>query len=209
MTDTLTMDAPPEGETHDPLAPDPSAPYGRTEDGVLIDRKGHRAPYGLTKSGLRKDHPPSRKRRTQAGQRQPSRPSGRTITTKRRNGLLQLVELPKGVLLGLGYKADNEALLADAVTIEMHSAPVCDAIAQLADDNDRLASVVDRLIEVGPLAQIGMALGAFLAQIARNHNAMPAPVAAMLGGVAEPEELAAVAKGTMDQAMRDAPAAAA
>jgi hypothetical protein len=205
MTDTMPQDAPSDLDdtlttNRDPLEPDPTAPYGRTDDGVLIDRNGKRAPYGLTKSGLRKDHAPRKRKPPTPGQKaHAARPSGRTITNKRRTGLLQLTDMPKGILLGLGYKADNEALLADAVTLDMHAAPVCDAIAQLAEDNDRLALVIDRVIEVGPLAQIGMVVGALAAQIARNHNAMPAPVAAMLGGSHDPAELAAVARGTMEQ----------
>lgn len=193
MTDTMEPTAPPE---HDPLSPDPAAPYGRTDDGVLLDRNGKRAPYGLTKSGNRKDHPPQRVR--SKASKQASRPSGRTITTKRRQGLLQLADLPKGLLLGLGFKADSDAMLADAVTIDMHAPTMADAISQIAEDNDRLAAVVDRLIDVGPMAIIGMALGAFAAQIARNHEAIPAPVATMLGAAHDPAELAQIARGSVE-----------
>jgi hypothetical protein len=202
MTDTELPDFDAMGRaTPDPLAePDPSAPYGRTEDGVLIDRNGKRAPYGLTKSGQRKHHPGKRGGTRPTAPRAPSRPSGRTITVKRRRGLVELTEIPKGVCLGLGYKTDNDALLAEAVTIEMHAEPMANALAELAEDNDRLATVVDRIIEVGPLAQIGMVFGAFLAQTARNFGTVPAPVAAMLGGREEPAELAAMARGTMQQA---------
>jgi hypothetical protein len=204
MTDTIAADAPLQPAEHDPLSPDPTAPYGRTDDGVLLDRNGKRAPYGLTKSGLRKDHPPRKRKPPTPGQKaHRAQPSGRTITTKRRTGLVQLTDMPKGILLGLGYKTGNEAMLADAVTIDMHAAPVCDAVAQLAEDNDRLAAVIDRLVEVGPMAQLGMVVGAMVAQLARNHGALPAPVAAMLGGSHDPAELAEVAKGSMEQVVQN------
>jgi hypothetical protein len=164
---------------------------------VLLDRNGKRAPYGLTKSGLRKDHAP--RKRTTASRKQASRPSGRTITVKRRQGLIGLADLPKGILLGVGFKADNDALLADAVTLDMHAPTFADAIAQLCEDNDKLAHVVDRAIEVGPLAAVTMAAGAMLAQLARNHQAIPVPVAAMLGGSQDPAELAQVARGSIAQ----------
>jgi hypothetical protein len=117
--------------------------------------------------------------------------------------------MPKGVLLGLGYKAENEAMLADAVTLDMHGGALSNAVAELCEENDRLGRVVDRLIEVGPLAQIGMVMSAFVAQVARNHGALPAPVASMLGGSADPAELAQVARGSMEQAMSSATADAA
>jgi len=214
MTDTLEMDAP---QIADPLDPDPSAPYGRTEDGTLLDRNGKRAPHGLTKSGLRKDHAPRARKRSR---QTPSRTSARTITTKRRHGLQQLTDLPKGILLGLGFKimpgaderattpedaqrlADRQAratvMLADAVTLDMHAPTLADAVAQMAEENDRLAQVVDRIIEVGPFAAIGLAVGSFLAQIARNHQMVPAPVAAMLGASHDPGELAQVALASME-----------
>lgn len=194
MTDTIDATPPP----HDPLSPDPAAPYGRTDDGVLLDRNGKRAPHGLTKSGLRKDHPARAQRK---GRRPAAKQAstGRSLSAKRRVGLIQLADIPKGLLLGLGYKTDNDAMLADAVTIDMHAPAMADAISQIAEDNDRLGAVVDRLIEVGPMAAIGMAMGAFLAQVARNHAAIPAPVAQMLGASHDPEELAQVARGSLEQ----------
>lgn len=204
MTDTLPdFDTMGRAEpVTDPLAdPDPGAPYGRAEDGVLIDKRGKRAPLGLTKSGLRRQggkknrglpHTPSPSARASA-----SRPSGRTITRKRRDGLIGLTDLPKGVCIGVGLKADNTAMLAEAATIDMHAPGIAAALADIAEDNDRLGAVIDRLIDVGPMATLGIALGAFLAQTARNFGAMPAPVAAMLGGGAEPDDLADMVRRTV------------
>lgn len=202
MTDTT------ERAILDPTEPegpafDPEAPYGRTEDGTLLDRKGHRAPYGLTRSGLRKDHKPARKRVTKASKAQMSRPSGRTITAKRRQGLTDLAGVPQGILLGLGYKAQNDVLLADAATLSMHAPMVAGAIADIAEQDDRVAAYVDKVIEVGPFAQIGMVLVAMGAQFARNHGALPAPVAAMLGGTQDPAELADAVRLDMDETMRE------
>lgn len=202
MTDTLQMDASPEDAPPDPTAPTHDAPYGRTEDGVLLDRNGKRAPHGLTRSGQRKHHPTQSERKG----RKPTAKSpirGRSITVKRRQGLQQLVDVPKGILLGLGLKTDNDVMLADAVTLDMHAAPLADAVAQLAEDNDQLGAVIDRLIEVGPYAAIGLAVGAFVAQVARNHALIPAPVAAMLGAQHDPDELAQVARASLQEVMGD------
>jgi len=195
MTDT-DFDAIAHGEPsaeHDPTNPDPTAPYGRTDNGTLLDSRGRKAPYGLTKSGLRKSGgrknrgDPSARRLANAKDR---RPSGRTITRKRRDGLVDQFGQLQGLCLMFGRAADHDGLLAEAVTIGQSGPGLAAALAEYAEDHDRLGAMIDRLVIVGPGLSLGMAVGAFLAQTARNFGLLPGDVM----GTVEPADLADLAR---------------
>lgn len=89
---------------------------------------------------------------------------------------------------------------ADAGAIGVHSPGLIDETVKLADNNSKIASKVDLLVEVGPYAGIVAAAIPFLAQIFVNHGLFKAEVFAN-AGVVEPESLSAQMK---TQLMRQA-----
>ncbi len=77
---------------------------------------------------------------------------------------------------------------ADAGAIGMHGPKLTNEIVQLAENNSKIASKVDLLIEVGPYAGIVAATIPFLAQLFVNHGIVKAELFAN-AGVVEPSEL--------------------
>lgn len=187
---------------------DPAAPYGRADDGTLLDRRGHRAPYGLSRSGLRKQGGRKNRKAGSLSQAHASRPSGRTITRKRRDAVLDQLGQLQGLCLMLGRATDHDGLLAEAVTIGQSGPPIATALADYAEDHDRLAQLLDRIAVVGPGFSLGMAVGAFVAQTARNFGLLPGDVI----GTTDPKELADLARQMAEpqsNGSEPAPAAAA
>ena len=94
------------------------------------------------------------------------------------NGVLQVGQL---AFLTLGQ-------FSDAGAIGMHGPRLVDEIVSLADNNSKVASKVDLLLEVGPYAGIVAAAIPFLAQFFVNHNVIKAETFAN-AGVVEPSQL--------------------
>lgn len=94
------------------------------------------------------------------------------------NGVLQVGQL---ACLTFGQ-------FADAGAIGMHGPKLADEIVQLAENNSKIASKVDLLIEVGPYAGIVAATIPFLAQLFVNHGIIKAETFAN-AGVVEPSQL--------------------
>lgn len=78
---------------------------------------------------------------------------------------------------------------ADAGAIGMHGPQLSSEILALAENNSKIASKVDLLIEVGPYAGIVAAAIPFLAQLFVNHGVAKAELFAN-AGVVPPETLA-------------------
>jgi hypothetical protein len=94
------------------------------------------------------------------------------------NGVLQLAQF--------GCLAFGQ--FADAGAIGMHGPPIVTELLGLAEQNAKVASKVDLLIEVGPYAGIVAAAIPFLAQLFVNHGVFKAEQFAN-AGVVTPEEL--------------------
>lgn len=168
---------------------DHTAPYGRDDDGVLLDRDGKRAPYGLAKSGKRKRNRPGSKP-TPAQRAHANRPAGTTIARKRAKTVAELLELPAAGCIGVGIQRNDYRFIAQADTFQTHGPALGKAFADLAEDNARLGQALDRLGEGGPYFALGLAVVAFAAQTARNFGRLPDEMAAMLGGKDSPTETA-------------------
>jgi hypothetical protein len=90
---------------------------------------------------------------------------------------------------------------ADAGAIGMHGRPMTEELVKLAENNSKVASKVDLLIEIGPYAGIVAATIPFLAQLFVNHGLFKAEQFAN-AGVVSPETLEAQMKTeVMKQAM--------
>jgi hypothetical protein len=168
---------------------DHTAPYGRDRDGVLLDRDGKRAPYGLAKSGKRKRNRPDAKP-SPAQRARPHPPAGTTIARKRARAVAELFDLPAAGCIGLGLQRNDYRFIAQADTFQTHGPALGKALAELAEDNARLGQVLDRLTETGPYFALGLAVVGMAAQTARNFGQLPGEMAAMLGGKDDPVQLA-------------------
>jgi len=94
------------------------------------------------------------------------------------NGVLQV-----GQLAALTF-----GQFSDAGAIGMHGPKLVSEVVALADNNSKVASKVDLLIEIGPYAGIVAAAIPFLAQLFVNHGIVKAEVFAN-AGVVPPEQL--------------------
>jgi len=102
----------------------------------------------------------------------------------------ELLELPAAGCIGLGLQRNDYRFIAQADTFQEHGPALGKALADLAEDNDRLGQVLDRLTEGGPYFALGLVVVAFGAQTARNFGRLPGEMAAMLGGKSDPVEVA-------------------
>lgn len=107
------------------------------------------------------------------------------------NGVLQVGQL---ACLTFGQ-------FSDAGAIGLHGPRLVDETVKLAENNSKIASKVDLLIEVGPYAGIVAAALPFLAQLFVNHGIVKAEMFAN-AGVVHPDDLERQMKMTlMRQAM--------
>lgn len=212
MTDTdATVTAPEAGEYEikvDLPIDDPSAPYGRDDDGTLLDKNGERAERGLKADGTRKvkpGPPPGTKAGAalgKPGKAKAAKPS-RKGAKDYRPGVMGLFSIPIGAFAGLGAATKNETFLADAATLNGFGPGIAEALNDLAQDNHQIAGVLDRALQVGPYSALVMATMPLVAQLARNHGLLPAGIAGALGGSYEPSKLAESIRGEAE-AMVDA-----
>jgi len=102
------------------------------------------------------------------------------------NGVLQVGQL---ACLTFGQ-------FSDAGAIGMHGPKLTSEVVALAENNSKVASKVDLLIEIGPYAGIVAAAIPFLAQLFVNHGMIKAEVFAN-AGVVPPDQLEAEMKLTI------------
>lgn len=110
-------------------------------------------------------------------------------------GVVDLIEVPQGLLAGYGLLPGKEAYLADAAVVNMLAPVLGDAAAKFAEANPshKLVGYLDKAITVGPYALLGTAVVTGLAQIAVNHGLLPAG----LMGTKHPRLLALRMKAAM------------
>lgn len=156
---------PPDADTDDP-----SAPYGRhPETGK---------PYKI--SAAKRAQLIANRHKGSSGIRPPGKTSGPkkgSAASVRRGpdyrpalrGLLALPTMALGVLA-----TRNQAFALDAVTLHLYQTPLVDAVQDAAEQDERLAAVLERLNTVGPYgALVGVAV-TMATQFAANHGRIPA-----------------------------------
>jgi hypothetical protein len=74
---------------------------------------------------------------------------------------------------------------ADAGAINKFFPPVTVEVAKLADSNDKIAEVLDKLNEIGPYAGLITAVTPLIMQLLVNHDRVPATAVASLGVVSK------------------------
>jgi hypothetical protein len=105
-------------------------------------------------------------------------------------GLIQLVAAPVFVL---GTR--NDVFLADAAAINQQAPEIARAVGDLAEKNERVARVLEKLAEVGPYGALLAAVAPLAFQVATNHGLLPPGVV----GTVDPVSLAA----TIDPTVRE------
>lgn len=136
---------------------DPKAPFGYNDDGSV------KAPHGLKKDGTPYLRDPSRYKKRAEQARGDAAPN-------RAQRVYELLSIPVGVTAATAQATRSRALLADAVVVGNAAPKLATAVAQVADENERFAEVVDRLTSAGPYAALIGTLVPLAAQIAANHN---------------------------------------
>lgn len=156
---------------------DPDAPYGRKADGTP-KRKPGRQPGGS--AGAPRTTVPRPARRPGAR----TRPA--TGSVDYRQGIAGILQIPAFVLVGAGRF--NPALEYDGAAIAVHTPSIAEALNQLAQDEPRVAAVLEKVLSVGPYGAILGATLPLVAQILVNHKRVPLEAVAALGAV-EPDRL--------------------
>lgn len=173
MTDAEILDMTGGLEAPD-VEPEPPA---KTE----VPGKDAGAPYGRDARGR-----PRRKPGPKPGARAPRKSAAARPATPKRTayqnhrdgvaGILQLIAAPLAIA---GQK--NPVALADAAAITLHTPAVADGLAQVAEQDSRVAAILDRITQVGPYAAVIAPLVALGAQLAVNHSLIPRELGAQLG----------------------------
>lgn len=156
-------------ENMSPEEIDPEAPFGRKSNGEPYKTSPeHRAKIGAQVKAKRwgggKSGPPLRRKKP------PAATSSRK--TDYRPALVGLLQIPTMVLGFLGKK--NPAFAADAATFAVHGELMAQAVQDTADQDERLAEYLDKVLKVGPYGAIISAATIVGLQIASNHGKIPA-----------------------------------
>ncbi len=153
---------------------DPEAPYGRRRDG-----------QPKAKPGVKPKAPPPRRARSGAPRRKPA--AAPVDYAKEVRGWFGLAQF--GALMAYG-RTQNEVFVADFMAIGMYADDLSAEAATIIEEDERLAGLVDRFVELGPYAKLAGIFGAFVAQLATNRSIAPVGV---LGSV-DPNGLVRVYK---------------
>lgn len=150
---------------------DPDAPYGRFANGK--PRKNPR------KSDVRSDIKPPGRRPGRPRVKKSEGPDYRKMAEG-------LVGLPTALLFMVGTARKSGLLIADAGAIAMHSSDLSQGIAEVAEQDVRVAGMLEKMANVGPYGTLLTASIGLVMQLGANHGRVP--VGAM--NTVPPNELA-------------------
>jgi hypothetical protein len=150
---------------------DSDAPYGRFANG-----KPRKSPAG--KYTERSAPAPGKKRSAPAKTSKAKGPDYKAMS-------LGLVQLPASMLFMAGQARGNQPLTADAAALLLHGDALADGIAGLAEQDVRVARLLEKISAVGPYSALITPALAITLQMATNHKRVP--VGTM--GTVSPDEL--------------------
>ena len=174
---TVTQTSAP--ETPETVAPDadPDAPYGRKADGTPRARPGRKPADGST----------PRQTAPKPGRKAPAT-RARTAAPDYRPGIAGVLQVPAAALAMAGRFRPE--LAYDAAAIAVHTPTIADALNTLAQEEPRVAAVLDRILAIGPYGAIVGVVVTLGAQIAVNHKRLPVEAGQAFGAV-DPDTLMA------------------
>jgi len=110
------------------------------------------------KTGVKTGKAPQARRTPQA------KPDSRTPREKRVDGILGYAQVIAGVLF------QAPPLRPDAAAIAYYAGPIANEAADIAENDERAARLLDKIAETGPYGALVMALGSLALQVAANHK---------------------------------------
>lgn len=171
MTATITEVMAPERTDNDPGEPTVEAPYG-------VNPKTGK-PYKVSaerRAQMSRDmvrgRQAAREKAGRVSKGTTRRATSKTTPTDYRAGVVGLLQIPAFVLGILGRR--NEAFGLDAATVTLHSGNIAEAVNETAQQDERIAAALDKMLEVGPYGALFAAMMPVALQIAANHGKIPA-----------------------------------
>lgn len=177
MTDDVSRETETEGA---PMA-DLEAPYGRRADGTPKKKPGPAAGTPRGTSAPRKAAPAAPRPTRKTG----PRAKVSAALPDYREGVAGLLQIPAFILASAGRL--NPVLEYDGIAVAVATPNIAEAVNSLAQEEPRVAAVLDKILQVGPYGAILGAVVPLIAQIAVNHKKIPAGTL----GTQEPEALKA------------------
>jgi hypothetical protein len=150
------------------------------------------APYGFLPDGVTPRKRPPYKKKTDAAASKPPAPGKKRTrnkasttaeqTTARAEGLRELIKIPAVGLIAAGQATKSTPLTADGIVLLDYSGALSDAVADLAAQEDRVAALVDALVQSTPYTALIGAVIPVALQLAANHVPAMVPIAGAFGG---------------------------
>lgn len=192
ITEEPTMPIPgPQEATSGPAGADvdPDAPWGRRADGTPRAKPGVKP--GRATAGPRKAAAPGPRKATGAASKKAN-----SAAPDYRAAIIGIGHLPIG-LASMAAKLIRDdrtraAVQLDAITVKIHLPAVAEAVNSVAQDNAKVANVLDKIVSVGPYGEIIAAVSPIVLQCLVNHGAME-PNPSM--GLYPPDQLLAAVGG--------------
>lgn len=131
--------------------------------------------------------------------------SSRSSSTPRQTISEKRTEAVAGVFQLAQYGCILTRQYSDAAAIGMHGEPIAVEVSKLAAQEDKVAQVVDYLLEVGPYAGLIAATMPLVLQLLANHKVLPAN---KVQGVVPPDVLSMRMEATLAKQAADQLAAA-
>jgi len=111
----------------------------------------------------------------------PNKATSAVSTEQRAQAVFDALSIPVAGIAMAAQASGSQPLLADAIVIGKAAPALSIAIAQVADQDDRVARIVDSLVQTGPYAVLFTALMPVVLQIAANHSPRIAEATGMMG----------------------------
>src|SRR5271155_3354255 len=126
------------------------------------------------------------------GQPKPKSLASEKIQDSREEGLQGIAQIvTAGLILTKNYP--------DAGAVDMHAPDIAHEVAVLANDNEKVGNIVDRITGLGPYAALLTAVMPLAIQLLVNHDRIQPTAAGLFGGsVMSKEALAAKVSADID-----------
>lgn len=111
----------------------------------------------------------------------PNRVNSEAVTQQRAQSVFDVLTVPVAGLAVAGQAANSKPLIADAIILGRAAPQIATAVAQVADQDDRVAAIVDKLVQTSPYAALFTAIIPVVVQVAANHSPKLVGVARMAG----------------------------
>lgn len=152
----------------------PGDPDRRADAPEPLPERDSDAPYGRKADGTPRQPPGPKPRRERSAQSRAEPVTAEPVTDSRRAvwqaGLAGYAQMTAGLAVVAYNRSQNDAYLADAAAITLHSPALSGALVAVAEQDPKVARVLDRICAVGPYGALVTAVVGLGAQLAANHG---------------------------------------